>query len=729
MNNERMQLGYLDVFNDLNAKNILASEVSGNFGLFNNIDLNNVDILSLSGVNIIISSGSISLTNRPTVNGVGVLLSGEASSASLPNTIVYTTGDQIIFGNKIFVNNINISGTGSFNAVKVSSIDKLFLSGIDMVVTGNSSINVYNPIYISGNPVLTGIIPTSQTISNVFYTTGDQIISGNKTFLNNVNISGTGNFNNLKASNIDKLFLSGIDIILTGNSSINVYNPIYISGNPVLTGIIPTSQNIANVVYTTGSQTISEVKTFNDGLATKYISGVSGSSLNIISFSGQGININAGNSLNSVAGNVTLTAGNGSSNVIAGSINLIAGTGQQGDGTTPVGINLYAGRSPRYDGTNNIFGNINVNYNTNILDSPVIAPKTISIYRSGNAIVPFPTPTIVPAQLLGVLIDNNKVDVNNGMALQVSGVSVTPGIYVDRVNNQIITGAKTFIDSGIFSNGAIPAVPLLNNPLSIVGSGNNYLQLNIQNRGTGTDASADLVITANNGTDNSNFINLGINNSGYSNASYTNGSGLDGYLFINGGSLDIGTQTPNTSIEFHAGGTTASKVIARITESGLNLVSGNLTVNNTGVLLNGQNSFTIFMQVTNSNPANDAISYFNNLPGGPSSIASNKMFQIGERCVARKASWNQYLDTFTGIPNQNATGYFINVSTQSTGVISTIINANTFGNSGFSYIGPITPNVTVNETDYVVCGLKWGNYTVGFRPSGWRAGVNIYCYN
>jgi hypothetical protein len=215
-------------------------------------------------------------TNRPTVNGTGVLLSGEAANITLPSTIVYTTGDQIISGNKTFVNNIGVSGTGSFNNVQVSNIDKLFLSGIDILITGNSSVNIYNDIYISGNKVLTGVIP--QTLTNVVYTTGDQnisgtknfytrptvngtgvllsgeasaltlpttivyttgnqLISGNKTFLNDISVSGTGNFNNVKVSNIDKLFLSGIDIVITGNSSINVYNPIYVSGNTVLTGV------------------------------------------------------------------------------------------------------------------------------------------------------------------------------------------------------------------------------------------------------------------------------------------------------------------------------------------------------------------------------------------------------------------------------------------------------------------------------------------------------------
>jgi hypothetical protein len=45
-------------------------------------------------------SGVKNFSSRPTVNGTGVLLSGEA--ARLPDTIVYTTGDQTISGLKSF---------------------------------------------------------------------------------------------------------------------------------------------------------------------------------------------------------------------------------------------------------------------------------------------------------------------------------------------------------------------------------------------------------------------------------------------------------------------------------------------------------------------------------------------------------------------------------------------------------------------------------------------------
>jgi hypothetical protein len=78
----------------------------------NNLDLNYASDLQLSQTgqnlqsqinslgNTYVTRTSGQFTNRPFVNGTGVLLSGEA--ARLPDTIVYTTGSQIISGSKTF---------------------------------------------------------------------------------------------------------------------------------------------------------------------------------------------------------------------------------------------------------------------------------------------------------------------------------------------------------------------------------------------------------------------------------------------------------------------------------------------------------------------------------------------------------------------------------------------------------------------------------------------------
>lgn len=224
------------------------------------------------------------------------------------------------------------------------------------------------------------------------------------------------------------------------------------------------------------------------------------------------------------------------------------------------------------------------------------------------------------------------------------------GVYITNLNLNIQqSGAKGLL--------------LPSNPLSIAGSGNSYVQINIQNRATGTDASADLVITANNGTDSSNYINLGINNSGYNNSSFNNATGYDGYLFIDGGDLDIGTRTPGKIIEFHAGGTTESKVIARISETGLNLISGNLTVNSTGVVLSGSIPFVLnFGHGQIAAPTTGLTTGYFGLQGdaGVVTLANNEKRRVPilQDCFLRKVAWTNFVKAT--IPSGTLTGYFKN---------------------------------------------------------------------
>lgn len=165
-------------------------------------------------------SGDKNFYLRPTVNGTGILLSGEATK--LPDTIVYTTGNQNISGNKTFVNNIEVQGTGIFNAVNLSNISEFQFSGTDINLINT---NVYSSgggnIFVSGNPVLTGLNFNS---NNIVFTTGNQTISGIKTFVNNLISSGTGQFNSLNLNQVDNLLISGVRLNLV-NSNIVLTNP------------------------------------------------------------------------------------------------------------------------------------------------------------------------------------------------------------------------------------------------------------------------------------------------------------------------------------------------------------------------------------------------------------------------------------------------------------------------------------------------------------------------
>jgi hypothetical protein len=96
---------------------------------------------------------------------------------------------------------------------------------------------------------------------------------------------------------------------------------------------------------------------------------------------------------------------------------------------------------------------------------------------------------------------------------------------------------------------------------------NSYRQLNIKNTNAGSSASSDIVATANNGNETTNFIDMGINSSTYSDAAFA-ASALDGYLYNNGGNLFIGTATAAKGIRFHVGGTATANVQGYIDPTG-----------------------------------------------------------------------------------------------------------------------------------------------------------------
>lgn len=93
---------------------------------------------------------------------------------------------------------------------------------------------------------------------------------------------------------------------------------------------------------------------------------------------------------------------------------------------------------------------------------------------------------------------------------------------------------------------------------AIVGKGsiNSYLQLNIKNSSSGTAASSDVVATANNGDETTNYIDMGINGSG--NTSGVMGDADDAYLYNMGSDMLIGTGTASTKLHFLTGGTSES---------------------------------------------------------------------------------------------------------------------------------------------------------------------------
>lgn len=105
------------------------------------------------------------------------------------------------------------------------------------------------------------------------------------------------------------------------------------------------------------------------------------------------------------------------------------------------------------------------------------------------------------------------------------------------------------------------------NVISGKGSLNNYLQLNIQNTNNGSAASSDIVATADNGNETTNYVDLGINSSGYSSSGILGGAN-NAYLYSAGNDFMIGNATSGKDLVLFTGGTATNNERLRIDEFG-----------------------------------------------------------------------------------------------------------------------------------------------------------------
>lgn len=113
---------------------------------------------------------------------------------------------------------------------------------------------------------------------------------------------------------------------------------------------------------------------------------------------------------------------------------------------------------------------------------------------------------------------------------------------------------------------------LSNNPCSINGNIDGFIQSNVQNIAAGASASSDIVATANNGTDNVNYIDVGINSSTYADVAYTGGPD-DSYILNLGGDLVLSVGSSGKGLRVTTNGSTDADEKFSITSAG-NVVVG-----------------------------------------------------------------------------------------------------------------------------------------------------------
>jgi hypothetical protein len=448
--------------------------------------------------------------------------------------------------------NINVSDTAYL--YNISSTGTATITNLVIHSTGTANLGPLSNIKISGG-------------SNGQFLSTDG--NGNLSWVNisNANYatySGTANV----ANSVSVANVTGIGNIATTNYDGNASNVLHGDGT-----WSPTPTSVANANYA-NTANIANVSYSIDG------ANVNGTVAN----ANYAIYSGTANTANSVAvGNVTgigniatLNLDGNASNILYGNGVFAAAPSGGGYGNSNVASFLASFGSNTITTTGNVsVGNITATNLGNI--SSINKDGNASNILYGNGV--FAAPTTPAAAGSNTQVTFNDANVSNGSS------SFT---YNKTTGTLTVLGvANTGISAGDFG---VVSTELPNTVVSFTANVNSYTQVTLQNKNTGADATADYILTADNGTDTVNYLDLGIINSGYDANTPTNSLGnivyaADSYLYAQGnvsntsqpgGNLAIGTTVAGKSVKIFAGGTSNSNIVANISNTGV-AVTGNLT--------------------------------------------------------------------------------------------------------------------------------------------------------
>ena len=434
-------------------------------------------------------------------------------------------------------------------------------------------------------------------------------------------------------------------------------------------------------------------------------------------------------------------------------------------------IGSGASPAPSIGGFNsaNFAGNVTANYflgNGSQLTGIVAAASSniangnsnVTIATSaGNVVTNVNGSTILTTYSGGIKVGGSGVIQSPGGAgsitLNNNGANIPTANITTQLNVTGASGANILgtANTGIGAlNVGVSTTPLANTVASFNSNINYYTQVTLQNKSTGTDATADFILTADNGSDTVNYGDFGIINSGYDSNTPTNSLGnivfaADTYMYAqgntsnasqSGGNLAIGTTVPGKNVKIFAGGVTNTSIVANIGNTGVTVTgaisaNGNITttagtfVGNGAGLTNVTVNAAGNIQGTSSNVSLVAGSYtytFDNtgvatLPGTVSATGNinGTAFAVGNGAVNNCAI---AMTPTAGIPGN----YAIRDYSTANSVMffdTTIGSANTGGSFQFRSSNAYTVLATVN-TYGVVQPTK-----PGFRVYGAGTTTNL----
>ncbi len=152
-------------------------------------------------------------------------------------------------------------------------------------------------------------------------------------------------------------------------------------------------------------------------------------------------------------------------------------------------------------------------------------------------------------------------------------VTASGNVAIGAANFDVSNPEKLLVNAGSTTSNTL---------IGASGTYDNFLQMNIQNFSNGNNASTDYIATANNGTDNSTYIDMGINSQGYtnSNSNILNGSNT-AYLYANAADFYLGNGATGRPLIFFTNTGATGNVTANGNERMRITGAGNVGINAT----------------------------------------------------------------------------------------------------------------------------------------------------
>jgi hypothetical protein len=269
-----------------------------------------------------------------------------------------------------------------------------------------------------------------------------------------------------------------------------------------------------------------------------------------------------------------------------------------------------------------------------------------------------------------------------------------------------VTSALNLANGVVLNAGGSPLLP--GAIAQFVASSSNYLQVHVQNTSTAASASTDFVATADNGSDTSFYIDMGINGSNYNQAAYSIGGANSGYLYVSSGDLAIGTASSSKVIKFHAGGTTSADEKMRISETGITMFVTSTMVTTT----------ITTSSITSLNVGSLNVTSSVNFGSNVVRIASSSITSLNVGSINVTSSIN-----FAGNEVRIATSSITSLNVGSLNVTSSVnfgSAALTIASSTMTYlnVGGINATTTAYLNNVVITGICTGCASAGTAAGG-----------